>query len=257
MHQHSDLPWLVVGDCNEAMWSFEHFSYTPRPEQQMVDFRDTLEICELVDLSFVGVPYTYDNKRGGSANVKVRLDRAMATNEWRDIFGAVVVKHLTTSCSDHCPLLIIWEPETTRPAMKTRWYEVMWQREHSLPEVISSFWEGAGQKKTLGNIRAALSKMRDNLHKWSKEKFGNVTREIEKSRSRLEELINMNADRMDLRREEDKLNELLYREEMMCLQRSRIVWLKEGDRNTISFQSKAIWRAQKNKIMKLLDAHGV
>ena len=27
----SDLPWLVVGDFNECMWDFEHFSMTPRP----------------------------------------------------------------------------------------------------------------------------------------------------------------------------------------------------------------------------------
>lgn len=61
----SDLPWLVVGDFNEAMWDFEHFSATPRGEPQMIAFRDALEVCELVDLGFVGVPYTYDNKRGG------------------------------------------------------------------------------------------------------------------------------------------------------------------------------------------------
>jgi hypothetical protein len=29
----SDLPWLVLGDFNETMWGFEHFSATPRPER--------------------------------------------------------------------------------------------------------------------------------------------------------------------------------------------------------------------------------
>jgi hypothetical protein len=82
----SDLPWCVIGDFNEAMWSFEHFSVTPRPESQMLAFRDTLETCGLVDLGFTGLPFTYDNKRKGRRNVRVRLDRAVADNRWRNIF---------------------------------------------------------------------------------------------------------------------------------------------------------------------------
>jgi hypothetical protein len=50
-----DLPWLVVGDFNECMWSFEHFFASPRNEAQMAAFRDTLEVCNLVDLGFSGV----------------------------------------------------------------------------------------------------------------------------------------------------------------------------------------------------------
>ena len=53
------------------------------------------------------------------------------------------------------------------------------------------------------------------------------------------------------------MNELLYQEEMLWLQRLRINWLKEGDRNTKYFQSKAVWRARKNKIRELVDDSGV
>ena len=43
----------------------------------------------------------------------------------------------------------------------------------------------------------------------------------------------------------------------MWLQRSRIMWLKEGDRNTKYFQSKAVWQARKNKIRELTGSIGV
>ena len=69
LKQGLDLPWLVIGDFNEAIWSFEHMSLTPRPEAQMAAFRDVLMNCELIDLGFNGAPYTYDNMRSGSANV--------------------------------------------------------------------------------------------------------------------------------------------------------------------------------------------
>ena len=47
----------------------------------MIDFRDVFELCGLGDLGFSGLPYTYDNRRHGRANVKVRLDRAVANNQ--------------------------------------------------------------------------------------------------------------------------------------------------------------------------------
>ena len=43
---------------------------------------------------------------------------------------------------------------------------------------------------------------------------------------------------------------------MMWLQRSRITWLKEGDRNTKFFHRKAQWRAKKNRINKLKKEDG-
>jgi hypothetical protein len=49
----------------------------------------------------------------------------------------------------------------------------------------------------------------------------------------------------------EPLDELLYREEMMCLQMSHISWLKEGDRNTKFFHRKAATRAKKNTIKRL------
>jgi hypothetical protein len=232
----SDLPWCVLGDFNEALWSFENFSITPRPEQQMIAFRDILEVCELVDLGFNGLSFTYDNKRRGHANVTVRLDRAVACNEWSNIFSESEVVHLVSLCSDHFPILLKCVKEEAslhRPCRNH--YEIMWERDASIPERVASAWTGAGPKFNLGHIRTGLGKVVGQLQTWSRKAFGSVAKEVEKSRTRLEELMAMNADKQEIRKVTDHMNELVYREEMMWLQRSRINWLKEGDRNTKKF----------------------
>jgi hypothetical protein len=75
----SAAPWALVGDFNEAMWSFEQFFSRKRSEKQMADFRHTLSHCEVHDLGFIGVPWTFDNKQQGGRNVKVILDNGVAS----------------------------------------------------------------------------------------------------------------------------------------------------------------------------------
>jgi hypothetical protein len=95
------------------------------------------------------------------------------------------------------------------------------------------------------------------LHAWGRDKFGNVTRKFARLREKLEQLHVNDAPREEIRANTDQMNGILYREEMICLQRSRIDWLKEGDHNTKLFHNRAIWRARKNKIAKLRDKNGV
>jgi hypothetical protein len=95
------------------------------------------------------------------------------------------------------------------------------------------------------------------LQSWSRKKFGNLLAELDKCRKQLTALMQTGNDREAIRRVSDQMNELLYKEEMLWMQRSCINWLKEGDQNTKYFHQKAVWRARKNKIKKLKDGDGV
>jgi hypothetical protein len=88
------------------------------------------------------------------------------------------------------------------------------------------------------------------LRSWSKEKFGAVTSELLKIRRRMEVLNEQEPSETEneLRCLRERMDGLLYQEEMMWLQRSQIAWLKEGDRNTKKNHRKATSRAKKNKV---------
>jgi hypothetical protein len=60
------------------------------------------------------------------------------------------------------------------------------------------------------------------------------------------------GNQVEISRLSKRMEELLYREEMMWLQWSQISWHKEGDQNTKFFHRKA-QRGKKNKIDMLME----
>lgn len=222
----------------------------------MANFREALANCDLTDVGFVGLPYTYDNARAANANVKVRLDRALADTGWRDIFGDAKLHHLISSRSDQLVLEVRRESwERHKPRIFR--YEIMWERLEMLATEVKQAWCSAPDRECLGGVMAALQCVQRALWSWSKQHFGSVSKEHEKLSQPLEEARSaMIQSREEVRSITDRMDELLYREEMMWLQRSRLTWLKEGDRNTSYFHRQAVWRARKNKIRKLKMADG-
>ena len=224
-----------------------------------MDFREVLSHCDLHDLGFSGLPWTYNNNQAGSRNVRVRLDRGVANSDWSLRFPGAQINHLCSSRSDHKALVLslTGSDDGVRNTASFR-YEIMWERDPSLGSVLEKAWMRRNPGSDLGSLAENLKHMAASLKTWSREKFGNVTKEIERLRSLLEQLEGEDniGNRAEILQVKINLDELLYREEMMWLQRSRINWLKEGDRNTRYFHRKARWRAKKNRIRKLKREDG-
>lgn len=109
-------------------------------------------------------------------------------DKWQDLFPAARVVHLCTSCSDHCPLLIHLVVEGKCKWQSSPTYEIMWERDPTLPEVIALAWSRKRPSGHLALVAISLQEMMKDLKAWSKQNFGHVTRGIEKLRSELEAL---------------------------------------------------------------------
>ncbi|XP_071680546.1 uncharacterized protein [Lolium perenne] len=241
------------------MWQEEHFSRRKRAERLMSEFREALSDCDLHDIGFIGTPWTFDNKQKGDRNVKVRLDRAVASPEWSLRFPNTRLRHIISSRSDHLPLLLT-EDESAEfsPGNYMRRYEVFWEREPSLASAVEEAWSRRIPTQDLGGISYTLKDIMSSLYRWKAANIKPLPKEIDKRRLLMEELIS----RMDSDSEAEKtrlareMDELLYREEIAWMQRSRVAWLKEGDRNTKYFHRQASKRNWKNKIRSLRRTDG-
>jgi hypothetical protein len=124
----------------------------------------------------------------GDRNVRVQLDRAVATPDWSQCFPGAQVQHVVAATSDHCHIIMEIEKVTAPRSQCCFRYELMWEREVSLPEEIKGAWASVGRIHNLGDISVALTKVQASLRKWSFEKFGSINKELKQLRERIEEV---------------------------------------------------------------------
>lgn len=101
-----NYPWLFLGDFNDIASTSEKFGGGPPNDLKIELFNNFLNTCGLLDLGFVGPPFTWTNGRSGGHIIRSRIDRAHANFNWVSHFPDTTVLHLPKSRFDHCPLLL-------------------------------------------------------------------------------------------------------------------------------------------------------
>ncbi|XP_060959111.1 uncharacterized protein LOC133030391 [Cannabis sativa] len=107
------------------------------------------------------------------------------------------------------------------------------------------------------NLYRKLRKTKEHLKTWNKTHFGKIQQQVanaKKTLDRIESSNNMQIAEFDEARA--KLNEALSREEILWRQKSRVAWLKEGDRCTKFFIASTVIRRRKNFIQTLKKENG-
>eukprot|EP00253_Pinus_taeda_P024197 PITA_24197 len=108
-----------------------------------------------------------------------------------------------------------------------------------------------------------LKELKGRIKKWNKEEFGNIMEDKQKLEKEMESLQQKMI--MEGRKEESiskegailgKLEERRKQEEILWRQKSRIKWLREGERNTKFFHQAMIKHRQRNMILSIKDKNG-
>ncbi|XP_074271391.1 uncharacterized protein LOC141595328 [Silene latifolia] len=127
--------------------------------------------------------------------------------------------------------------------------------EEGCEEAIMRAWCGGGEDDILDRLR----RCEEELLAWKGLSIGKIMRDVAKKRKRLvvlNEGVRSEARVKDRNQLVKEIAMPLKQEELFWRQRSRSIWLREGDRNTKFFHRKATQRREKNMILKLIDDEG-
>lgn len=113
-------PWVVIGDFNEIVSNNEKHEGHLRDERAMHEFCNVLDDCGVMSMGYLGRWYTWKRENLASNNIRESLDKGVATTTWLDLFPNFSLKHLISSCSDHCPVL--FETTSISPVVSRKYF---------------------------------------------------------------------------------------------------------------------------------------
>ncbi|KAK1311789.1 hypothetical protein QJS10_CPA07g00486 [Acorus calamus] len=142
-------------------------------------------------------------------------------------------------------------------------YMQAWESHSDFERIVSSAWNCPFVGSPLYVLVKKLQNLKGILKSWNRDYFGNIQDELAFSWRKLDRiqvtsLLDPLNDELILQERLAKLEylEVLKREEAHLRQKSRQLWLKEGDSNSKFFYSSMKARAAYNSIRKVKLANG-
>jgi hypothetical protein len=160
IHQHTNLPCLIMGDMNEILYNHEKEGGRSWLERFIKAFHDALDECNLEDAGFVGDPFTWHRRA-----LRERLDRGLANQSWINLHDTAAIIHLEYNHSDHRPIMLDTEYYVPSPGsinQSTRSFEAKWLKEQGFNDVVVQQWEAA--QTAAIDVHGRLRAMHGGLH---------------------------------------------------------------------------------------------
>ena len=248
--------WCLVGDFNELLCPSEKLGGTMRQDYNCWDFRNMVDNCKLKETKSSGNQLSWAGWRD-SVWIQCRLDRSFGNDEWFQLFPKAHMEYLGMVTSDHRPIRVTFAFEEREMGKGRFIFDKRLAKQRGVEEIV---WLGWGPSVSPGSntpLADRINRCRRELAKWKRVTTVNAGGRIKRLKASLEEEVSKRFPSwIKMKRLRRELSQAYRAEESFWRQRSRIRWLKLGDRNTRYFHLCAKSRRIKNRILMFKDALG-
>ncbi|GAU35453.1 hypothetical protein TSUD_364090 [Trifolium subterraneum] len=248
---------LLVEDEQRGEWRLTcYYGYPERSRRSSAwDLLRELGNMPSLPWCIIGYPFTWIKCRGTPHVIEERLDRAMTSTSWLNLFPNVHLSNLLASHLDHSPTLLHCTPSSRSRFNGSFRFENSLLREPDLEEVVLDGW---GVHENI-QVVDRVARCANRLQSWGRKKKVKFKEEIDECVREMEVLSGNNGEVGGRRYQEihDRHVVLMVQEEDYWKQWAKMHWLKEGDMNTSFFHKSATARSKKKNVGKLVDEGGI
>lgn len=243
-------PWLLTGDFNEILDNTEKSKGPARPERSFTAFREFIAQNDLFDLQHTGSFLSWHGKQGCHL-VHCCLDRTLANIAWYDAFPRGRSHSLKFEGLDHWPVHSTFDA-TKKIHGRIFHFGRRLKDIQEVRELVDHMWNSLPDS----TVYLRISVCRRSIAKWSRLHHMNSWRLIEELKIKLDTTMADQTPDEVIAEINKELLDAYRAEEAFWNQRSRLLWLTLGDKNTGFFYAVSKERKARNRLMVMENEHG-
>lgn len=178
--------WVLLGDFDTICYPNEKIRGRRKPHRQMDDFNHLINDLRLEDMGSKRHLDTWWNNITGDHRISERLDRALISSKWAEIYpNGQCINELALG-SYHSPLIVQMKNPKKRKRFK---FKEMWFEDPACKEVIRQASKTNMASAESHGVSSKLSRCRKRLVQWSKEKFDNNAKGLTEMKENLRKCV--------------------------------------------------------------------
>jgi hypothetical protein len=161
----SNEPWCIIGDFNDHLSPNDKRGGPERPAWLIRGFQQAVTDCNLYDLPLLGYQFTWFKSIGTTSSKEARLDRALVTSSWQDLYLNATLQTLVAPISDHTPLLLQLDLVPWRRPHCSFRFNNSWLLEPDLIHLVQQNWGFYPSSNIISKINYCV----EDIFTWSRE----------------------------------------------------------------------------------------
>lgn len=256
------LPWIAMGDFNAIRNLNERRGKATTLAQDTVEFNDCLTESNLIEAEYKGSWFTWDNHQMGSNLVLSKIDRVFYNQILLNRLDNAWVDFIASSVSDHRLLCLHIDLAIPIKKIPFRHFNA-WSSLAGYDDVVKSAWDIEVGGCLMFQVTSKLKNVKDALVKWNKEANGDMyikARDLRSLADSVQADFDINHDNESIQRHLKELKAAANEDETVVesylRQKSRCIWLHEGDSNSKYFYTSMMTRRNRN-VIKVIEEGGM
>ncbi|GJW27374.1 RNA-directed DNA polymerase, eukaryota, reverse transcriptase zinc-binding domain protein [Tanacetum coccineum] len=253
---------VIAGDVNVSLKLEDHSEGMSNFTQDMIDFQNCVNDVEIEDISCTGVHFTWTKSLlNPNSKILKKIDRVMSNCEFITKFSNANVVFLPFGISDHSPA-ILKIPQVMVKKNKSFRLANYITNKMEFRELVKEKWEVNINGHSMYMMVKKLKGLKPHLNKlnWSNGNLFKKAAELKEKVNEVQGKIDKDPTNKELREEgADILKnyiEAAEDEEKLLMQKAKVNWLKEEDKNTAYFHKVLKGRLNRSRILSICAEDG-